>query len=202
MTETQLLNQPDASSAKPLIVGIGGTTREGSSTEKALAFALQRAEALGARSQLFGGPFLARLPAFAPHDASSAPEERKLLAAVREADGIIIASPGYHGSISGVIKNALDCLNELGDDPAPFLQGKPAGLIITADGSQAAGSTLVALRSIIHALRAWPTPFGAALTASANSFGAAGEARDPKDAWQLEAVATQVMEFVRMRASV
>jgi FMN reductase len=201
MTEIGLSSQQRMNALAPLVVGIGGTTREGSTTEKALAFALRRAEALGARSRLFGGAFLARLPAFAPHDPASTSEQREFVAAVRAADGIIVASPGYHGSVSGVIKNALDCLNVLGDDPAPFLQGKPVGVIITADGSQAAGSTLIALRSIIHALRAWPTPFGAALNTTAKPFGAAGEAQDPKDAWQLDTVAAQVMEFVRMRAN-
>ena len=38
----------------PFIVGIGGTTRAGSSSERALALALEAAEELGARTQLIG----------------------------------------------------------------------------------------------------------------------------------------------------
>jgi FMN reductase len=200
MSERRASALAKARSQLPLVVGVGGTTREGSNTEKALAFALQRAEALGAQTQLFGGTFLARLPAFNPHEPISTPEQQAFLAAMRVADGIVLASPGYHGSVSGVIKNALDGLNALSDDPAPYLDGKPVGIIITADGSQAAGSTLIALRSIIHALRAWPTPFGAALNPASNPFGGAGDTPFSKDAWQLETVATQVMEFVWMRA--
>ncbi len=104
---------------------------------------------------------------------------------VREADGIILATPGYHGSLSGVVKNALDTLELTRDDAAPYFQGKPVGIIITADGAQAAGTTLMAVRAIIHAMRGWPTPFGAALNAK-DLFDDAGECREAKDAWQLD----------------
>jgi len=111
-----------------------------------------------------------------------------------------VATPGYHGSLSGVVKNALDTLELTRDDAPPYFQGRPVGVIITADGWQAAGTTLMALRAIIHALRGWPTPFGAALNAGVGLFDEAGECREPKDAWQLVTVAEQVMEFARMRA--
>lgn len=187
-------------SPRPLIVGLGGTVRAGSSTERALAVALKAAEAAGAETRLFGGEFLARLPIFDPRPGSTTPEQTELAEAIRAADGVIVASPGYHGSISGVIKNALDTLELTRDDARPYLQGKPVGTIITADGWQAAGTTLMALRSIIHALRGWPTPFGAALNAGTSLFDEAGDCREAKDAWQLTTVAEQVMEFARMRA--
>ena len=186
--------------ARPLIVGIGGTIRPGSSTERALNVALRAAKAAGAETKLLGGGFLARLPIFDPRPGGATAEQIELADSVRVADGVIVASPGYHGSISGVIKNALDTLELTRDDPAPYFQGKPVGTIITADGWQAAGTTLMALRSIIHALRGWPTPFGAALNAGANLFDEAGECREPKDAWQLATVAEQVVEFAQMRA--
>ncbi|MDB5466437.1 MAG: NADPH-dependent reductase family protein, partial [Phenylobacterium sp.] len=78
--------------------------------------------------------------------------------------------------------------------------GKAVGAIITADGWQAVGTALMALRAIIHAMRGWPTPFGAALNASSGLFDEAGACREAKDAWQLSTVAEQVMEFARMRA--
>jgi FMN reductase len=187
-------------SAKPRIVGIGGTVRAGSSTERALVVALRAAEAAGAETQLLGGEFLARLPVFDPRPGEATPEQAELADAVRAADGVIVATPGYHGSLSGLVKNALDTLELTRDDAMPYFQGRPVGAIITADGWQAAGTTLMALRSIIHALRGWPTPFGAALNAGPGLFDEAGECREPKDAWQLVTVAEQVMEFARMRA--
>ena len=109
-----------------------------------------------------------------------------LVEAVRKADGLIIASPGYHGSISGLVKNALDGLEDLRADARPYLDGRSVGLIVSADGGQAGGSTLAALRSIVHALRGWPTPFGVVLNAS-----------DPhdQDNARLALVAQQVVEF-------
>lgn len=186
--------------ARPLIVGIGGTVRAGSSTERALTVALRAAEAAGAETKLFGGEFLAKLPIFDPRPGKLTPEQAELADAVRAADGVILATPGYHGSLSGVIKNALDTLELTRDDATPYFQGRPVGVIITADGWQAAGTTLMALRAIIHALRGWPTPFGAALNAQTSLFDEAGECREAKDAWQLATVAEQVMEFARMRA--
>jgi FMN reductase len=184
---------------RPLIVGIGGTIRAGSSTERCLTSALRHAEGLGADTVLLGGEFLARLPIFDPRPSDVSDAQQELADAVGQAHGVIVASPGYHGSISGVIKNALDTLELTRTQEAPYLTGKPVGTIITADGWQAAGTTLMALRAIIHALRGWPTPFGAALN-STNLFDDAGACRDPKDTWQLVTVAEQVMEFAAMRA--
>jgi FMN reductase len=184
---------------RPLIIGLGGTVRAGSSTEKALAIALSAAEALGAQTKLFGGDFLASLPMFDPRPHEMTQAQRDLIEAVRTADGMIIASPGYHGSISGVVKNALDTLELTSKDPLPYLHGRPVGVIVTAYGWQATGSTLAALRAIIHALRGWPTPFGAGLNSTGGLFDADGACVDPKDAWALATVAEQVMEFATMR---
>ena len=183
----------------PFIVGIGGTPRPGSSTERALMLALRRAEDAGARTKLFGGDFLERLPHFNPGPGGPSPEQVELAQAIREADGVILATPGYHGSLSGVVKNALDTLELTRDDAQPYFQGRPVGVIITADGPQAWGATLMAVRGIIHAMRGWPTPFGAALDPR-DLFDDTGECREAKSGWQLKTVAEQVMEFASMRA--
>jgi FMN reductase len=191
----------NALAKRPLIVGLGGTIRPGSSTEKALACALRTAEVAGAETRLLGGEFLARLPIFDPRPGAAADDAQAELAdVIRAADGVIVASPGYHGSLSGVVKNALDTLELTRDDPAPYFQGRPVGIIITADGWQAAGTALMAVRAIIHAMRGWPTPFGAALNATTNLFDEAGTCREAKDAWQLATVAEQVIDFAKMKA--
>ena len=180
---------------RPLIVGIGGAAREGSSTNRVLAASLARAAELGCETRMFEGAFLARLPIYEPGNPARCAERLELVETVARADGVIVASPGYHGSISGLVKNALDTLEDLRDDKRPYFHGRAVGTIITADGWQAAGGALTALRQIIHAMRGWPTPFGAALNAS----GLSGEL-DEKDAWQLTTVAEQVVEFARLRA--
>lgn len=190
----------ERTSFAPKIVGLGGTVRKGSTTELALSRALGRAEALGAETRLFGGEFLATLPIYDPRAGEPTREQSMLADAVRSADGLIIASPGYHGSISGVVKNALDTLELTATDDAPYFHGRPVGVLVTAYGWQATGSTLQALRAIVHAMRGWPTPFGAALNSTTPLFDEAGACRDAKDARALDTVAEQVIEFARMRA--
>jgi FMN reductase len=171
-----------------LIVGIGGTTREDSGTERALRVALAEAEAAGAQTQLFGGQDLLAQPIYDPQDDGGKSLRAEFVDAVRRADGLLIASPGYHGSISGLIKNALDGLEDLRADERPYLDGRAVGLIVTADGAQAGVSTLAALRAIVHALRGWPTPLGVVLNAA--------EPGD-QDQARLSIVARQVVEFAR-----
>jgi FMN reductase len=179
------------------IVGIGGTTKIASSTEQALSIALAAARDGGADVHRFDGPFLARLPHYGTDEAQSSEEGRALIAAVRAADGIIIASPGYHGSISGLVKNAIDYLEETARDQRVYLDGVPVGLIVTAYGWQATGSTLLTLRSIVHSLRGWPTPLGATINSSGGVF-KDGICTDAGAAKQLELVGQQVVEFARL----
>lgn len=179
----------------PLIVGLGGTGRPASSTERALRIALAAAERMGARTICFGGEALNALPHYGEHRVRNA-EEVELLDAVRAADGILLASPGYHGGVSGLVKNALDLLEDLRNDVRPYLHDRPVGCITTAYGWQACGSTLSALRAIVHALRGWNTPFGAALNVSGGVFHADGRCLDPNVESQLHTVAAQVIRFI------
>jgi FMN reductase len=114
---------------------------------------------------------------------------------------VIVGTPGYHGSLSGPIKNILDLLEDTAGDDRPYLDGRAFGCVVTAYGWQACGTTLVALRMIAHALRAWPTPFGASLNASTPLFETDGTCIDAKVAEQLTIVARQVVEFARHRAA-
>jgi FMN reductase len=180
------------------IVGIGGTTTPCSSTEQALTIALRAAAAEGAAVTLFDGPFLASLPHYAHGAVDRSEEARSLVEAVRHAHGLIIASPGYHGSISGLVKNAIDYIEETSEDARVYLDGLPVGLIVTAYGWQATGSTLATMRSIVHALRGWPTPLGAAIRSTAGMF-RDSQCSDPGASAQLDLVGKQVAEFARLR---
>jgi FMN reductase len=180
---------------KPLIVGIGGTIGAISSTERALRIALDAVEREGYATRLFGGEDMARLPLYDPRATSRTSQERDFVDAVRKASGVIIASPGYHGSLSGVVKNALDLLEETAKDDRPYLADMPVGLIATAYGWQATGSTIAALRSIVHALRGWPTPFAAAINTQVTRFDDQGGATDPAVVEQLCLIGRQVARF-------
>ncbi|SNT48113.1 NADPH-dependent FMN reductase [Rhodococcoides kyotonense] len=148
----------------PYILGLGGSTRIGSSTEVVVRGILARAEELGCETQMFAGPDL-MLPPYDPGtelDASAS----ALVDAFRRADAVVIGSPGYHGSISGLIKNALDYTEALRTDDRVYFDGVPVGCVATAFGWQGAVNTLSTLRQITHALRGWPTPLGIALNTS------------------------------------
>lgn len=175
----------------PLVVGIGGTTAPGSSTERALRVALRAAAEHGVETQLFGGEALAALPLYTS-GRPLRPEEESLVSAVRQASGLLIASPAYHGSVSGLVKNAIDLLEETAKDDRVYLTDVPVGLIVTAYGWQATGGTIVTLRSIVHALRGWPTPFAAGINSAQCKFDPEGGCSDPAVTGQLEMVGRQV----------
>ncbi|MEX0730760.1 MAG: NAD(P)H-dependent oxidoreductase [Aquisalimonadaceae bacterium] len=179
---------------QPLILGIGGTTRAGSSTEKALLVSLRAAEAMGARTAMMAGPEL-ELPLYAPERPERTDAARKLVDLFRRADGYIFSSPSYHGSISGLIKNALDYTEDLREDERPYLDGRAVGLIAGAAGWQGPGQTLAAMRAIVHALRGWPTPLGAMLNTELKVFGEDGGCIDASAEFQLQTVGRQVVQF-------
>ncbi|WP_183622434.1 NADPH-dependent FMN reductase [Novosphingobium sediminicola] len=181
------------------VVCIGGTVTSGSATECALMLAGQAARQAGADVRHFGGDYLGVLPHYRGpgHEAGAGGE---LVEAVREADGIIIAAPGYHGTVSGLVKNALDYLEDLAGDARPYLDGRAVGLIATAYGDQATMSTMMTLRAITHALRGWPTPLGATVRTFQDLFDTQGACSDARVAAQLTMVGAQVVMGARSLA--
>lgn len=186
---------------RPYVLGIGGTTRPDSSSQRALRAALTAAADLGADVRLIGGDGL-ELPMYAPESASRTDAARELIAEIGRADGLIVASPGYHGGVSGLVKNALDYVEDLRDAPRPYLDGIAVGCIVCAHGWQAAMTTLGALRSIVHALRGWPTPLGIAINSAQATIDEHGGVSDPQVSANLEILARQVVEFAELRLTV
>ena len=183
----------------PYIVAIGGTLRAGSSTELAMRHVLAAAERAGARTRLICGPAL-QMPMYQPENAERTPQARDLVAEMALADGIVLGSPGYHGSISGLVKNALDYAEDLRGDSRPYFSGRAVGCIATAGGWPGAINTLGALRDIVHALRGWPTPMGAAINSTERIFDAEGRCLVPRVADVLDLIAQEVVGFVRPAA--
>ena len=182
---------------KLLIVGIGGTTRPGSSSEQALAQALGFAQLAGAETRLFGGRDL-MLPLYDPEPAALTEAAQILLAALRQADGIILSSPCYHGAVSGLIKNAIDYTEEMRSDARVYFDGLSVGCIGCGYGYQGPGMVLAQLRSITHALRGWPVPLGVAINSAVTRF-ENGACTDPAITKQLEIMARQVVDFAGLR---
>jgi FMN reductase len=180
---------------RAFVVGIGGTTKPRSSSEKALACAEQE----GAETRLLNGHFLATLPIYDSEVTDRSDAQRELVETVRRADGVLIATPAYHAGISGMVKNSLDHLEDLRTDERPYLDGRAVGSIITALDLQGGGATLTSVRTIIHALRGWPTPVGVTLNTEGRLFDESGACIDAKSSAQLLLVAQQVVGFCCQR---
>jgi FMN reductase len=178
----------------PIIVGIGGTIRDQSSSQKALQRCMHFAANLGARTFTITGTQMP-VEIYDPSRQERSVEATRLVNLLRSADGVIIASPAYHGSISGHLKNALDYTEDMRGDAAPYLDGRAVGVICCAMGWQAGGATLGAMRSIVHALRGWPTPMGVLINSTEARFDESDRCSVPAIDDQLRIMAGQVFEF-------
>lgn len=78
-----------------------------------------------------------------------------LLKSAREADGYVLISPEYHGSMSGAIKNALDWMDYLED--IDYFRGKVVG-IMGGGGSFGNSGATIQLMMATRALHAWLMP--------------------------------------------
>ncbi|MEH2478098.1 FMN reductase [Nitrobacteraceae bacterium AZCC 2146] len=185
---------------RPYIVGLGGTMRAGSSTESALSLVLGTIAAQGADTLLLCGSDI-DLPPYVPGSGTPTLKASRIATELGRADGIILGTPGYHGGISGLVKNALDYTEELRGNKRPYLEGRPVGCLVTAAGEQGAVTTLNALRSVVHALRGWPTPLGVTIITTEKVFDADGKCLSPRVETQLNILSRQVLEFAVMLSS-
>jgi FMN reductase len=171
------------------IIGLAGSLRPGSATQMAVRCALLGAEHAGAGTQLldlaaYDLPFLGRDKEPPGRDAV-----QRFLSDLRAADGVILGSPELHGSMSGVLKNALDLTNR------DTFEGKMLGLIGVAGGRMGASETLSHLRAIGRSLHAWVVPAQVSIGAADKAFDPQGEPVDPDLRDRLMSVGRQVAHF-------
>jgi FMN reductase len=181
------------------VVGIGGSTRPGSSSEAAMRAVLAAAARRGAEVAAFTPAELPQRP-YDPADLSD-PAAEPFVAALRRADAVVVASPGYHGQLSGLVKNALDYVEEMREDEPPYLDGRIGAPVAVAFGWQAAVNTLSSLRQVLHALRAWPTPLGLAINAAEPGVLRDGQLADPGVLARIEQMAEQLLTGPRLRGT-
>ncbi|HZS20801.1 MAG TPA: NAD(P)H-dependent oxidoreductase, partial [Pseudonocardiaceae bacterium] len=85
------------------VVGIGGSIRADSQTERALSVVLDSARLVGAETVAITGTDLV-LPFYDPMVLDRSAVALRLVETLREADGVVLVSPGYHGTVSGLVK--------------------------------------------------------------------------------------------------
>ncbi len=172
------------------VIGLGGTKGEAYSTGlAALKYALEGAERLGAEVKCIDISQL-EFPIYEkketnPTDIMAFAEE------IYQADALILSSPLYHGSLSGLMKNVLDWLEVLHDKKPPYLAYKPVGLICVAGGAQALQG-INAMEQVVRALRGWTVPFVVPVIRSWQVFKSDGSITDPKIIQQLYGLGEEV----------
>jgi FMN reductase len=192
------VNNEPLQTTMPRIVLIGGTSATVSSTHRLLSVLIAELERAGAITELFSGAELASLPLYAPEHPRRTAEQHELVASVRRCDGLILATPVYHGGMSGLVKNAVDLLEDLRTDARPYLDGRAVGCVVAGSGWQGCGATLTSVRTIVHALRGWPTPLGVIVNTAEKIFDQEGNLTDEKIHSQLKVLARQIVDFAQL----
>ncbi len=172
------------------IVGIGGSLRPNSQSQLALTVAAQRAEALGAEVEVLDLRTMQLPFCNGENDYPGYPDVERLRHAVKQADGLILSTPEYHGSVSGVLKNALDLMD------FEQLDGKVTGLISVL-GGQANSNALNDLRVIMRWVHAWVVPEQIAIGQAWKAFSPDGKLLDEKLSQRFDQFAQSLVENTR-----
>ena len=180
------------------VVGLGGSLAQRSSSLAALRIALAGAKEAGAETELFAISEL-DLPMYAP-GAEVPDSARRLCDAAYAAQGMLWASPLYHGTVSGSFKNALDWLQPLGQRKPPYLTDKVIGLIGVAGGAYAL-QAVNTMDFAVRALRGWAVPLIRPLPSASQIFDEQGSAGDADIDQQLRHLGSEVVRAARQFVS-
>jgi FMN reductase len=178
--------------AHPRIVAICGSLGEDSSTRRACELALAIAQTEGARTELvdlreWNLPFAA-----SGFDPSEWPDAARLNELVGQSEGLLWATPEYHGSYSGVLKNALD----LGSFDQ--YEGKAVALLGVAGGAIGATQSLGHLRGIARTLHCLCINEQVSIARAYSAFDADGQLKDPKLAAGLEHMVRELVRWSKI----
>lgn len=172
------------------IVGIAGSLRSDSYSQIALELAVQRVQALGAEVEILDLRQM-KLPFCDGGDEySDYPDVKRLQDTVSHADGLILVTPEYHGSVSGVLKNALDLMS------FDQLSGKVAGLISILGGQQNSNA-LNDLRVILRWTHTWSILEQIAIGQAWKAFSPEGKLLDEKLSQRFDQFAQSLVDNTR-----
>lgn len=178
------------------VIGISGSLRPQSYTRMAVQQALLGAEEVGATTGLVDLREYKLICSDGKRDESELPKEvLRLRDELRQAQGMIIGTPEYHGSFSGVLKNALDLMG------FPEFEGKIIGLAGVAGGVMGATHSLDGLRVVGRALRAWVLPQQVSIPEAWKVFDASGAVKDQRIKERLISVGQQVARFAYLHSA-
>jgi chromate reductase len=158
------------------ILGISGSLRRGSHNT-ALLRAAASALPSGVELEVYDG--LADLPHYdADLDVDPAPEAvARLREAIEEADGVLIATPEFNGSIPGALKNALDWASR--PFPDNSLKGKPVAVAGASTGLFGAAWAQAEVRKVLGIIGADTLTEELPVGQAHNAFGDDGQLLEP-----------------------
>jgi FMN reductase len=169
------------------VVAIGGSLRAGSHSYQAIEQAASRLRALGVEVEVLDLRLLNLPFCTGADDYPDYPDVKRLQMAVHQADALVLATPEYHGSVSGVLKNALDLLG------FTELSGKVTGLISVL-GGQSNSNALNDLRVIMRWVHAWVIPEQVAIGQAWQAFAPDGKLVDQTLAQRLDQFTQSLVE--------
>ncbi len=172
------------------IVGIGGSLRAESYTQMALNIAAQRVEALGSEVEILDLRQLQLPFCDGGEEYPDYPDVQRLRDAVSGADGLILATPEYHGGVSGVLKNSLDLMS------FTQLSDKVTG-VISVLGGQPNSNALNELRLIMRWVHGWVIPEQIAIGQVWKAFSPEGKLLDEKLSQRFDQFAQSLVENTR-----
>jgi chromate reductase len=176
------------------VLGIAGSLRAGSYNRALLRAA---AELAPAELEIVAFERLRELPVYdADVDAAGQPEPvLALKAAMREADGILFATPEYNHSIPGVLKNAIDWASRPAAEPA--FGAKPVGIVGATPGTGATIRAQLALRQSLNAGAYLMGKPEVLIATAAERFDAAGRLTDEPTRRHLERFLAAFAAWIR-----
>jgi FMN reductase len=178
------------------VTAICGSLRPGSYTRLALEIALQGARELGADTRLIDLRDYALAFTDGRRDSSGYPPDvARLKEEIRQAQGLILGTPEYHGGYSGVLKNALDLMGF-----AEF-EGKMTGLLAVSGGAMGATHALNGLRAVGRSLHAWVVPHEVSIPQAWRQFDQDGNLKDAALADRVKELGRQVARFTFLHNS-
>lgn len=172
------------------VIGISGSLRPHSRTHQTLDIVLNKLREKGVDVELLDIRDLSLPFCTGNFEYPDYPDVKRLRKAVQSAQGIIFASPEYHGTISGVLKNAIDLLDQ------SDIEGKVVGLISVLGGAQSAAS-LDTLRAICRQLHAWAIPEQVVIARSEQAFDEEGRLLDAELPLRIDRFLGQFVDAVR-----
>jgi NAD(P)H-dependent FMN reductase len=133
--------------------------------------------------------------------ASGLPENaRKLKQLFRDNAGLLIASPEYNSSITGVLKNMIDWVSRVESDDEPTLvafRGKTAAVMSASPGALGGMRGLVQLRTLLGNIGVLVLPDQVTVSAAYEAFDDAGALKDARKAEQVKSLAKGLVDVVQ-----